>query len=83
MVAIAADPHHPLMAAAIGVVKDRTVLFADAVGHKNLKGDPADGDTKYRIASISKLSTAIGIWQLIERGLIDPDGDISQNWIYP
>ena len=78
MTAIAADPHHPLMAAAIGVVKDGAVLFADAVGHKNLKGDLADGDTKYRIASISKLSTAIGIWQLIERGLIDPDGDISQ-----
>lgn len=78
MLAIAADPDHPLMAAAIGVVKDRTVLFADAVGHKNLGGEPADGDTKYRIASISKLSTAIGIWQLIERGLIDPEGDISQ-----
>ena len=78
MLAIAADSDHPLMAAAIGVVKDRTVLFADAVGHKNLGGEPADGDTKYRIASISKLSTAIGIWQLIERGLIDPDGDISQ-----
>ena len=78
MLAIAADPNHPLMAAAIGVVKDRKVIFADAVGHKNFRGDPADGDTKYRIASISKLSTAISIWQLIEQGLIDPEGDISQ-----
>ena len=83
MIAIAADPEHPLMAAAIGVVKDGKVLFADAVGHKNLNGAPADGDTKYRIASISKLSTSIGIWQLIEQGLIDPEGDISQYIGFP
>ena len=78
MVEIVCDPEHPLMAAAIGVMKDGQILFADAVGHKNLKGDPATGDTKFRIASISKLSTAIAAWQLIEQGLLDPDGDVSQ-----
>lgn len=74
---IISDPQHPLMAAAIGIVKDRQVLFADAAGHKQLHGDAADGDTKFRIASISKLSTAIGIWQLIEQGLLDPEADVS------
>ena len=78
MMAIAADPEHPLMAAAVGIVKNGRVLFSGAVGHKQLTGEAATADTKYRIASISKLSTAIGIWQLIERGLMDPEGDISQ-----
>lgn len=80
---IISDPEHPLMAAAIGVVRDGNILFAEAVGSKQLGGDPADGDTKYRIASISKLSTAVGIWQLIEQGLMDPDGDISQYLGFP
>lgn len=77
MEAIIEDPNHPLMAAAVGVVKDGAVLFADAVGRKQLGGAPATKDTKFRIASISKLSTAIGIWQLIEQGLMDPEGDVS------
>jgi CubicO group peptidase (beta-lactamase class C family) len=38
----------------------------------------ANADTKYRIASISKLNTAIGVWQLIERGDIAPEDDVSQ-----
>ena len=78
MNAIISDPEHPLMAAAIGVIKDGEIVFAEAVGSKNLAGEMADGDTKYRIASISKLVTAIGAWQLIEQGLIDPDADASE-----
>lgn len=75
---IISDPEHPLMAAAVGVVKNREILFADAVGRKQLDGSSATGDTKFRIASISKLITAAGVWQLIERRLIDPDADASQ-----
>lgn len=74
---IISDPEHPLLAAAIGIVKDNEVLFADMVGRKHPDGDIATGDTKYRIASISKLITAVGVWQLIEQGLIDPDADAS------
>ena len=81
---IISDPEHPLAAAAIGVVKDGQIAFADAVGSKTIDNDdpsknvPADGDTKYRIASISKLATAIAVWQLIEAGKIDPDKDASE-----
>ena len=74
---IISDPEHPLMAAAVGIVKDRQVLFADMVGRKWLDGTKATADTKYRIASISKLITATGIWQLMEQGLLDPDADAS------
>ncbi len=75
---IISDPAHPLMAAAIGVIKDGEILFAEAVGHKQLGGDAATGDTKYRIASISKLLTAAAVWQLIEQGLVDPEADASR-----
>ena len=74
---IISDPEHPLMAAAIGVLRDGRVIFSDAVGSKRPGGDAASGDTKYRIASISKLITAIGVWQLLEQGLLDADADAS------
>lgn len=74
---IVADPEHPLMGASVGVIKDGQIIFADTVGKKQPDAD-ATADTKFRIASISKLNTAVGVWQLIEQGLIDPDGDISR-----
>lgn len=75
---IISDSEHPLMAAAIGVIKNRRILFSEAAGLKQLDGDPADSDTKFRTASISKLITAIGVWQLIEQGAVDPDADASK-----
>ena len=80
---IITDPDHPLMAAAIGVLKDGNILFADAVGSKQLGGDAATGDTKFRIASISKLLTATAVWQLIEQGLVDPEADASRYVGFP
>lgn len=74
---IISDPECPLLTAAVGVVKDGRILFSEVTGCKQLGGDPATVDTKFRIASISKLVTAIGVWQLIEQGLIDPDADVS------
>ena len=74
---ICSDSQHPLMAAAIGVVKGGNILFSEAVGQKQLGGEAATGDTKFRIASISKLVTAAGVWQLIEAGRLDPGEDAS------
>ena len=74
---IISDPARPLMAAAIGVIRNGEILFAEAVGSKQLGGEKATGDTKFRIASISKLVTATAVWQLIEQGRIDPDADVS------
>ena len=75
---IISDPEYPVLTAAVGVVKASKIVFSDAVGSKQLGGDAATGDIKYRIASISKLITAVGVWQLIEQGLIDPDADASR-----
>ena len=83
MNAIISDPEHPLMAAAIGVIRNGKIVFANAVGNRNLKGEPATADTKFRIASISKLNTAIAVGQLIEQGLVDPDADASRYIGFP
>ena len=77
MRAICADPQFPLLAAGIGVLREGKVAFCETVGTKFPDGGSVDADTKYRIASISKLVTAIGIWQLIEAGQLDPDADVS------
>jgi len=71
------DPAHPVLTAALGIVREGKVLFSEAVGSKQLGGESASAQTKYRIASISKLVTAVGVWQLIEQGLIDPEADVS------
>ena len=76
---IISDPVNPMLAAAVGILKDGKVVFSEAVGCKNPNGDAVTADTKYRIASISKLVTAIGMWQLIEQGLIDPEEDVSRH----
>lgn len=78
MAQIISDPEHPLMAAAIGVMRNREITFAETIGKKQFGGNDANGDTKFRIASISKLVTAVGVWQLIEQGLINPNADVSQ-----
>ena len=75
---ILSDPVHPVLVAAVGVLKGGEVVFSNTVGKKRLDGAAADADTKFRIASISKLITAIGVWQLIERGAIDPETDVSR-----
>lgn len=75
---IIADPAHPLLAASIGVLKEGELRFVGTVGSRGPGGEPADTDTKFRTASMSKLTTATGIWQLIEQGLIDPEADVSR-----
>ena len=74
---IISDPVNPMLAAAVGVLKGCKVIFSEAVGCKNPNGEAVTAETKYRIASISKLVTAIGVWQLIEQGLIHPEDDVS------
>ena len=47
--------------------------FADAAtGRKVTAGDPV------RVASISKLVTAIGVMRLVEQGKLDLDADVSR-----
>ena len=63
---------------AVAVAKDGKVLWKEAFGWANRERRvAATADTKYRIASVSKPLTALGVMVLVERGrlkLDDPAG---------
>ncbi len=52
----------------IGIIKDDKLIFHQTYGYSNIKRKKrTDKNTSYRIASISKLFTAIAIMQLVEK----------------
>jgi len=77
------DDNHPLAACSLGIIKNGKIIFYDTVGYKQINNDDssqnikANHKTKFRIASISKLFTSIAIFQLVEKGLVDLETDIS------
>jgi CubicO group peptidase (beta-lactamase class C family) len=79
LTACATVPREPPRRAEVGIAFDRTqaiASFADGVA------DPQSGrlvtiDDPVRVASISKLVTAIGVMQLIEAGKLDLNADVS------
>lgn len=65
--------------AAVVVVHDGAILFSKGYGYADLdSGTPVDPDRSlFRVGSISKLFTWTAVMQLVERGQIDLDADIS------
>lgn len=60
----------------LAIGKGKKILLNQAIGFKSLVQDkplPADIDTKYRIASLSKIFTAVMIYQLVEEGFLALD----------
>jgi len=67
----------PALSVAIG--REGTVVFADGYGLADVENFvPAKADTVYRIASISKLITAVAILQLVEQGRLDLDAPVRE-----
>jgi CubicO group peptidase (beta-lactamase class C family) len=78
------DPAKPLASIAALAVRDGQVVFEAAVGRRfiaptgsGLKDQAANASTLYRIASISKLLTTIGVLRMIEAGQLKLDQDVS------
>ena len=70
---------HKTVGATLVVAKDGQILYQRNYGHAYLvKKEPVDEDTYFRIASVTKMISAIGVMQLVEKGLLDLDTDISQ-----
>jgi len=60
------------------VVKKDSLLWTDALGYSDIKNNKlATPETRYLIASISKLITAVSVFKLIEEGKINLDEDIN------
>lgn len=60
------------------VVKDGQIVYNQSFGYKDLETQtPLSNNNMMRIASISKSFTATGLMQLVEKGLISLDDDVS------
>ena len=71
-----------LPGAVVTIVHNGRILVTRGYGYAATGADgeqqrPVDADTLFRIASVSKLSTSIAVMQLVERGELDLDVDIS------
>ncbi len=62
----------------VAAVKGGEIVWLGDFGVKNIEsGEPVDRSTLYRIASISKSFAATSMMQLVDRGLITLDTDVS------
>jgi len=65
---------HPAVGLAVGVVRDGSFEFFHSHGFADVASKtPVDADTVFRIASLTKLFTAVAVTQLYEQGLVDLD----------
>lgn len=77
LVAILNDAALPLASLNVVALKRGSVVYAQAFGQQHIgKGIAATTDSLYRIASISKLITALGAMTLVDKGTLDFDRDI-------
>ncbi len=68
-----------LPAVSVALVDDQEIVWADGFGFADPdKKIPATAETIYRVGSVSKLFTDIGIMQLVERGEVQLDTPIRQ-----
>lgn len=80
--AIVNDPHRPLPSLSVVAVRHGKIVYTRQLGSKRLAtasspAQPADANTMYRIASISKFVTSIGAMKMVEQGRLALDTDIS------
>jgi CubicO group peptidase (beta-lactamase class C family)/D-alanyl-D-alanine dipeptidase len=68
-----------LPALSIALVEDQTVVWARGFGVANSRDSTrATARTVYRVGSVSKLFTDIGVMQLVERGALDLDVPVTR-----
>lgn len=68
-----------LPAVSVALVDDQTVVWARGFGFANTRDSVrATAHTVYRIGSVSKLFTDIGVMQLVERGTFDLDAPVTR-----
>ena len=77
-------PARALASLAVVAIREGRIVYAGHFGDRVIDAAnpannlPADAQTLYRVASISKLVTAIGAMQLVEQHKLDLDADVSQ-----
>ncbi len=78
--AVVQDAAMPLASLSVLVVRDGKVAYTFQQGLRQLDQPQSavDQDTLYRIASISKMVTTMGVMKLIETGQLDLERDVSE-----
>jgi CubicO group peptidase (beta-lactamase class C family) len=67
------------VSAGVAVIRNGRVLHAAAFGMEDpLQSIPATVDTQFRIASVSKMFTAVAIMQLVDEGAITLDRSFTE-----
>ena len=78
LAAIASDPACQLASLSVLALRAGRPLYQAQFGQRAIAaGLPATADTLYRIASISKLVTTLGVLRLVEAGTLALDTDVS------
>ena len=81
--AIALDPQHRLASLAVLAIRNGQVVYRSQFGDrfidnaKRANNKAANEETLYRVASISKLVTTLGVLRLAEDGKVSLDADVS------
>ena len=81
--AIVDDATYPLASLSVLTVRDGKIVYHKQFGHRYIdeknsaNSKPANEATMYRMASISKLVTTLGVMKLVEDGKLALDTDIS------
>jgi len=76
--AIVDDPVQPLASLSVLAIRGGEVVYEAQFGRRHIAPDrPANRETLYRIASISKLVTTLGVLRLVEERRLDLDTDVS------
>ena len=81
--AIVSDAAHPLASLSVLAIRNGKVVYQQQFGQRHInldvpeKSQPANASTMYRIASISKLVTTLGVMKLVEDGKLALDADVS------
>ena len=84
LAAICNDPARPLASLSALAVRDGKVVYEGQFGRRHIALTPGQSDlpantqTLYRIASISKLITTLGVMRMVEAAALDLDADISR-----
>ena len=81
--AIVSQPQRPLASLSVIAIRAGEIVYEKQFGERFIPttaavGLPANADTLFRIASVSKMVTALGVMRLVEQGKLALDTDISR-----
>jgi CubicO group peptidase (beta-lactamase class C family) len=82
LASIVANPACELASLSVLAIRDGRIAYEAQFGQRfmsanGLPGKPVDANTLFRIASISKMMTTLGLMRLAEEGKVDLDADVS------